>query len=293
MQYNVPLARYTAVRLGGPADALVTAKSADELAAIITQLWQAGVPVVILGGGSNMLVSETGVRGVVVLNRARRVRFDLRSDPPTVWAESGANFGALARQAAAKGLGGLEWAAGIPGTLGGAVFGNAGAHGGDMAGSLVVAEILQHDGIRAQWPVERFEYGYRTSTLKKNPGQTVALSAQLRLSISTPEMVQARMDELNEKRRRSQPPGASLGSIFKNPLGDYAGRLIEAAGLKGTRINDAEISPVHGNFFVNKGRAMSRDYYELIELARKTVFERFGVELELEIELIGFVKRKA
>ena len=144
LQTEVELARYTSARVGGPAEVLLVAKSANELAEMVTALWELELPFLILGGGSNVLVSDAGVRGVVVLNRARHVRFSDHDTPPTVWAESGANFGLLARQAAARGLSGLEWAAGIPGTLGGAVVGNAGAFGADLSANLVVAEILHH-----------------------------------------------------------------------------------------------------------------------------------------------------
>lgn len=292
LQRGVPLDRFTSARVGGTAEILLEVESADELAQAATLLWSEGVAWKILGGGSNVLVSDSGVRGVVVVNRARKVSFDEDSDPPTVWAESGANFGLVARQAASRGLSGLEWAAGIPGTIGGAVVGNAGAHGGDMAGNLIVATILQRnleDGvpIRVTWPVKRFEYAYRTSQLKRMPGQAVVLEAQLRLQRSTPEGVQAKMDEYVSYRRRTQPPGASMGSMFKNPPGDYAGRLIEAAGLKGVQVGDAQISTLHANFFINHGEATAADIYALIELAKRAVAEKFGVHLELEIELVG------
>ena len=287
---DAPLARYTAARVGGPADWLLEVHSVNELVEAACQLWKHGIPFVVLGGGSNVLVSDAGVRKVVVLNRARQVRIDEDQDPPVVRAESGANFGLVARQAAQRGLAGLEWAAGIPGTLGGAVVGNAGAHGGDVAGCLAVADILQQKGQQCQrvsWAVEQFSYRYRSSLLKRSPGEAVVLNAELRLSRSTPEAVQARLDELVDYRRRTQPPGASMGSMFKNPPGDYAGRLIEAAGLKGARLGDAEISPLHANFFINRGHASASDIHNLIQLARRTVNERFGVELELEIELLG------
>jgi UDP-N-acetylmuramate dehydrogenase len=291
LQADLPLARFTAARLGGPADIFLEVRSLDELVRAASLLWQAGRAFTILGGGSNVLISDLGVRGVVLLNRARRVRFDLESDPPSVWAESGANFGRLARQAAQKGLSGLEWAAGIPGTLGGAVVGNAGAHGGDMAASLLLAEILHHHGQmeihRQTWPVKDLQYAYRTSRLKRQPGEAVVLGARLRLAHASHVEVQARLDELVAYRRRTQPPGASMGSMFKNPPGDYAGRLIEAAGLKGTRIGQARISRLHGNFFVNLGGARARDVYGLIRLAQDTVQARFGVRLELEVELLG------
>jgi UDP-N-acetylmuramate dehydrogenase len=280
--------------VGGPAETFLELRSAGELALAISLLWESEVPFHVLGGGSNVLVSDRGVRGVVLLNRARKVRFAEKSQPPTVWAESGAGFGLVARQAAGRGLTGLEWAAGIPGSVGGAVFGNAGAHGADMAGQLVVADILQRVKSgqevmpnREIWPMERLEYSYRSSILKRNPGQAYVLAAQMRLMPSTVAQVQARMDEMTSYRRRTQPPGASMGSMFKNPSGDYAGRLIEAAGLKGVRIGDAEISSLHANFFVNHGGASAADINRLIELARGTVADLYGINLELEIELVG------
>jgi UDP-N-acetylmuramate dehydrogenase len=286
LQTNVPMARYTSSRVGGPAEALLVANTAHDLAGILQQLWHMNLRCWVLGGGSNVLVSDAGLRGVVVINRARQVRFNAATTPPTVWAESGANFGALARQAAAHGLSGLEWAAGIPGTLGGAVVGNAGAFGGDIAGNLLLAEILQPDSYE-NWPVERLEYAYRTSILKRQPGQQVVLSATLALEHSTPAAVQARVNELTEQRHKTQPPGASMGSMFKNPPGDAAGRLIDVCGLKGTRVGAAQISPLHGNFFINHGQATAADVYSLISLARTQVAEKLGIKLELEVELLG------
>lgn len=295
LQFGVPLQRYTAARLGGPAQALFEAVSAAELAKIGRLAWKHDLPWTVLGGGSNVLVSDRGVPGLVVINQARRVRFFARAEPPRVWAESGANLGLVARQAAARGLAGLEWAAGIPGTIGGAVYGNAGAHGGDMAGNLLMADILQHVKTtnrmgkvsREKWPVERLEFSYRSSALKRQPGRVLVLAAELKLAHQPPAEIQARMDELVAYRRRTQPPGASMGSMFKNPPGDYAGRLIEAAGLKGTRQGGAKISELHANFFINEGQASAADVFALIRLAQEKVAERFGVRLELEIELVG------
>ena len=287
LQFDAPLARYTASLVGGAADALLSVNSEDELAEAVEILWENEIPFTVLGGGSNTLVSDDGVRGVVLLNRAKKVRFHLTSQAPTVWAESGTNFGAIARQAANKSLSGLEWAAGIPGTVGGAVFGNAGAHDGDMAGNLIEAEILDRINGRKIWPVRRMKFVYRGSVLKQNPGQAIVLSALLKLEHGSPEAIHQKMDAFLAHRRRTQPPGASMGSMFKNPPGDFAGRLMDAAGLKGTRIGGAEISSLHGNFFVNTGRATASDVYELIQLARRTVVERMGVQLDLEIELIG------
>lgn len=285
VQENIPLAPYTSARIGGPADLLITAHSADELARIVTILWKAEAGYFILGGGSNILISDKGVRGITILNRAKAVRFEM-DNQPKVWAESGVVFSNLANRCATKGLSGLEWAATVPGTIGGAVYGNAGAFGGDTAGNLIWAEILTDAG-RQQWPVRKMDYGYRTSILKRSGIKATVLSAELSLKNATKEEVSVKIEGLSDRRKTSQPPGASMGSMFKNPPGDFAGRLIEAAGLKGTRIGKAEISPVHGNFFINHGKTEARDIRALIELVRRTVKEKFGVELDLEIELIG------
>jgi UDP-N-acetylmuramate dehydrogenase len=290
---QVLLARYTAARLGGPADWFLEVRSTSELVRAVRNLWEEDFPFHILGGGSNVLVSDRGVRGLILLNRARKVQFEIQRTPPMVWAESGANFGLIARQAAQHGLSGLEWAAGIPGTLGGAIVGNAGAHGADISANLHVAEILHRNqqgparSARQTWTKDELEYGYRTSWLKTHPGQAIVLSAWLILQAGTEGQMQARMDEFAEYRRRTQPPGASLGSIFKNPPGDYAGRLIEAAGLKGARVGGSEISPKHANFFINHEGAKAEDLRRLIELAQNEVHRQFGVTLELEIELLG------
>jgi UDP-N-acetylmuramate dehydrogenase len=285
VELDAPLAKYTSARIGGPAEMLLTVSSANQLADATALAWDYEVPYLILGAGSNMLVSDRGVSGVVILNKARNVVFD--EEAPSVWAESGSNFGAIARQAGRKGFSGLEWAAGIPGTVGGAVVGNAGAHGGDTAGNLILAEVLHYTKGRQSWRPEDLAYDYRTSTLKTEPGRTVVLAATFRLEFGEPEEIKAEMDKFLAFRRRTQPPGASMGSMFKNPPGDYAGRLIDQAGLKGLRIGDAQISELHGNFFLNHGGATADQVYSLISQARQEVEEKFGVRLELEIEIIG------
>ncbi len=296
LQERVSLKRYTAARIGGDADFLIRAQTAEELAQVVLLCWEQSIPFVILGSGSNVLVSDRGVRQLVVLNQAKRTVFNPGSDSANVWCESGANFGALARQAAAQGFSGLEWAAGIPGTVGGAVFGNAGAHGSDMNGSLLMANILHlkpldgahpHKSLQEEWSVDKFDYEYRSSSLKRQPGKAVVLSATLKLTQSTSAAVQATMDNFAAMRRGSQPSGASLGSIFKNPPGDYAGRLIEAVGLKGMNMGKVEISPKHANFFINQDSATADDYAALIRLAQEKVQQKFGISLELEIELLG------
>jgi UDP-N-acetylmuramate dehydrogenase len=314
---NAHLGKFTAAQIGGAADGLLVVDSIVALIEAVTYLWEVEVPFFILGGGSNILISDAGVRGLVILNRARQVEFDVDADPPNVRADSGANFGLVARQAAGRGLAGLEWAAGIPGTVGGAVVGNAGAHGNDMASSLLLADILHRENVnnlieygsqpevmyrRENWTVERLKFGYRSSVLKSDPAlesrmgvpshfphqpDSIVLGALLHLSKSSPDAAAVKLDEFVEFRRRTQPPGASMGSMFKNPPRDFAGRLIDAAGLKGKRIGGAGISPLHGNFFINYGGASAADVWELICLARQAVSERFGVTLELEIQLVG------
>ena len=287
LRENVDLSRYSAAQIGGPATAFLIADKVDELVEYATILWRKGLRFQVIGGGTNLLFSDKGISDVVILNRAKNYDLLVDDSPFYVRADSGINFGALARQTASRGFSGLEWAAGIPGTVGGAVFGNAGAHGSDMMSSLIMAEILHRKTGREKWPVDKMKYEYRSSCLKRQPGDVVILSAELRLRKSSRESAQELIDEYSEYRHRTQPPGASMGSMFKNPPGDYAGRLIEAAGLKGSSIGGAQISPKHANFFVNTGSATAGDVYRLIELARTMVYEKFGVKLELEIELCG------
>jgi UDP-N-acetylmuramate dehydrogenase len=282
---NVLLAPYTSARIGGPADIFVIADSAAELARIVKLLWKEEIPFTILGGGSNVLVSDKGIRGAVVLNRAKAVRFH-NGDQPSVTVESGVIFSNLANRCASKGFGGIEWAATVPGTIGGAVYGNAGAFGGDMAGNLMCADLLTING-REKYSVERMSYGYRTSVMKRGEVEGIVLAAELSLKNSSKEEATVNIQQFGAHRKATQPPGASMGSMFKNPNGDYAGKLIESAGLKGTRIGNAEVSPLHGNFFVNHGATKAEDIRALIELVQRTVKEKSGVELELEIEFVG------
>ena len=285
VQENISLAPYTSARIGGPGDIFVMVKSANELMDVMKVIWEQALPYTILGGGSNVLVSDRGVRGVVVLNRAKEVRFESGAQP-TVWCESGVIFSNLANRCASKGLAGLEWAATVPGTVGGAVYGNAGAFNGDMSKNLIWADVLTKTGVE-RFSAERMRYAYRTSIFKSRNETAIVLSALLRLKNASVEEVSAKINEFSERRKAAQPPGASMGSMFKNPAGDYAGRLIEAAGLKGARIGNAEISMLHGNFFINHGETRAEDVHALIRLAQETVAKKFNVNLELEVELIG------
>jgi UDP-N-acetylmuramate dehydrogenase len=287
MQENVPLSGYTAARIGGPADVLVFIHSADELMGTAGKLWNMEIPFILLGGGSNVLVSDRGVRGVVIINRSRLLKFNSQNDPPTVYAESGVSPNDIAQRAARLGLAGFEWAASIPGSLGGAIYGNAGAFDGEIARNVVSVDIFNNQFGRQTWPVERMEYGYRTSRLKREHAPLLILSAELVFSHGDQQDIQRKMEQFSTRRRTNQPPGASMGSMFKNPPGDKAGRLIEASGLKGISIGNATISPQHANFFINKGLTKATDMRALIELAQKEVLKKSGVQLELEVEFVG------
>ena len=289
------LSRYTSSRIGGPAEFLVLAESADQLAEMVRTAWRFGLKTFVMGSGSNILVSDVGVRGVVIVNRAQSIEFHEAGDPLTVRAESGAFFGSLAHQCVERGWGGLEWAVPVPGTVGGAVYGNAGAHQGETSRHLRMAEILQPDGMVRTWTREELAFGYRSSALKRHGldqtngrvPSSVLLAAEFELTPADPQVLQAKVDEFLVRRKRTQPPGASMGSVFKNPPGDHAGRLIEAAGLKGQRIGNAEISAQHANFIINLGGARAADVFALIHRAHDGVKEKFGVDLGLEVELVG------
>ncbi|MBN1977972.1 MAG: UDP-N-acetylmuramate dehydrogenase [Anaerolineae bacterium] len=279
------LAPYTAMRVGGPADLLVVCGSVDEVVEAVALARRHRVNWLLLGGGCNVLVADRGVRGLVIVNRATSIVFDGN----TVCAEAGALLAMLARQAVERGLGGLEWAAGLPGAVGGAVVGNAGAFEGDVAGVLLSATVLGPDGQVVERPNEWFEFDYRLSRIKREkPGQrSVVLAATFGLEPGDPQALAARASEILEWRRTRHPSGATMGSTFKNPPDGHAGYLIEQAGLRGCFIGGAQISELHGNFFMNTGDATAADVLALIEYARTEVKRRFDVDLGLEIELVG------
>lgn len=287
---NILMANFTTAHVGGPVPALISIQSIDDLIKASEMLWEREIPFIILGSGSNILVSDQGLDCIILHNRAHNIKINTKSDPPSIEAESGAILGTVARQSALRGLSGMEWAAPVPGTVGGAVYGNAGAHGSDMAASLKMAKILHKDKGIEDWPVEKLAYEYRSSILKRERMPVVVLSAILNAAASSKEEAWERIMTYQAHRKETQPPGASMGSMFKNPPGDYAGRLIESAGLKGRRIGRAMISPVHANFIINLDGASAKDIWRLMNLAQETVHEKFGVKLEPEIELIGEFK---
>ncbi len=281
---DASLAPHTTFRVGGPAELFVEARTIDDLVNYVRLARQHGVSFFILGNGSNLLVRDGGVRGLVIENHCDR--FSLDATAAILTAESGASLPGIANRLARQGWSGLEWAIGVPGTMGGAVVGNAGAHGGSIADNLVAVTILDVDGARRRLPETDCAFDYRTSRFKRDPREVV-LSAEFAMQRDDPPACIARMNAYTEHRRRTQPTEPSVGSMFKNPPGDYAGRLIEQAGLKGTRVGNAEVSRVHANFFVNLGGATARDVMRLVEIAQSAVREKFGVELELEIEVVG------
>ncbi len=285
-----PMSKYTAARLGGSADWVYIARSsADELIHVVTTAWREGVPTRILGGGANVLISDQGVRGLVIIDRLSEITFK-DDEPGVVTISGGASLTVTAHKLQSRGLSGFEWAVSVPGTIGGAVVNNAGAHGQDMAAAVTRVRVVDAERGAYALSLPDMGYGYRTSALKhRTDRRFLVTAAEMRFKPDDPDAIKARMDENIAYRKRTQPPGASLGSIFKNPPGDYAGRLIEACGLKGTRIGGAQVSPVHANFFINLDgdQATAADYYALIRHVQQTVLAQTGIRLEPEIEIVG------
>jgi UDP-N-acetylmuramate dehydrogenase len=291
LRKNESLARFTAARLGGPADWVYLAKtSTEDLVEVVKTAWEHNMPVRVLGAGANVLVSDRGVRGLVVINGITDVQIGDWHDGRNLSATAGTSLTVLSRRCASFGLSGMEWAVGVPGSVGGAVVNNAGAHGKSMGESVGDVVVLEADRGVQRYTADDLQYHYRTSMLKaRQDRRFLVLLSTLCLIPDEPEAIQERMVEYNAYRKRTQPQGASLGSIFKNPPGDYAGRLIEQAGLKGYQIGSVQVSPVHANFFVNTGgsQGSASDYYSLVRHVQAVVHATSGVELETEIEFVG------
>lgn len=287
LQENVYLDNYTTTRVGGPAAGLISINSAKEMEQALKTMWELDVPYYILGSGSNLLISDAGYHGIILHNRAHNIKVNTKVDPPLVTAESGAGLGQFAQMASRRGVGGFEWANSIPGTVGGAVYGNAGAHGSDVSEKLQSALIITREKGTQRISNEEMGYQYRSSKFKRDRKQVVILEATFVGHKSDPEESLALLHELTEKRRKTQPVGPSFGSTFKNPAGNFAGKLLAEAGMKGVTCGNASFSTVHANFIVNNGGASAQDYYCLIQQGKKRVKEQFGVDLSLEIELLG------
>lgn len=279
------LSRHTTFRIGGPADLWVAVADPERLVEAVNAAEGMGVRVTLLGGGSNVLVSDQGIRGLVVQFRSP-LGWPEVGEKDAIRVPCGMPLAGLARWAVRQGLGGLEWAVGIPGTVGGAVLGNAGAYGGCMADVLVQVEVLEKGARR--W-VDRAEagLGYRTSRWKASSQRPVLLWAELRLQPAPEDVLQDRVKRYQAERRARQPREPSAGSVFRNPEGMVAGRLIEEAGLKGFRIGGAMVSPRHANYIVNVGGATARDVWALVEHLQEVVWKASGIHLEPEIERLG------
>lgn len=284
-----PLARYTSWRIGGPARYLVEAATPDDLCEALAWAHERELDVTLLGGGTNTLVRDQGFDGLVVRYRNQDVQLEAQGESALAVLAAGAPTAGTARRLAHQGWAGLEWAEGLPGTIGGALFGNAGCYGSDIATVLRRAWLLV-DRTVEEWPVERFGYGYRTSALKtaeQAAEPVIVLAAEVCLQRADPKELAERMQQTAAARRSKTPAGQSCGSVFKNPVGDSAGRLIESVGLKGFRIGAAEIALKHANYIVNIGGASSDDVLRLIDVVRERVYAAFGIELALEVRIIG------
>jgi UDP-N-acetylmuramate dehydrogenase len=277
------MARHVFFRIGGPADLLVVPRSVAELQAVMTILFAEPARPVILGFGSNVLIGDRGIRGVVVKIGKGLDRVQI--DGTKVHAEAGAGLPALAVRAAQGGLAGLEFAAGIPGSVGGCLVMNAGAHGHSMDEVVEAADVLTPEGPR-RLTRQELHFGYRTSILQEQPW--VVAAAEFALRAEEPAVIRRRLEEWLAHRGATQPIGPpSSGCIFRNPPGDHAGRLIEATGGKGLSVGGARVSTLHANYIINEGGSTAADVLALAEQVRRRVEEGSGIRLELEVKMIG------
>lgn len=294
MREFAPLARMNAWRIGGSARYLTTPSGTDDLRAALAFARDRDLPVLLLGGGTNVLLRDHGWPGLVIRYRDTTLTVTEHSSGALALIGTGAPMAGTARRLAHQGWAGLEWAEGLPGTIGGAVVGNAGCYGGDTAAAVDRVWLLIGEEVVERSSTE-IGYGYRTSTLKTalpKPERFVeppliVVAAAFRLLRADPATLDTRMAETAAQRKLKTPWGASCGSVFKNPPGDSAGRLIEAAGLKGAESGPAQIAAQHANYIINRGGASSDDVLHLIDLARTTVLREFGITLDLEVRIVG------
>lgn len=287
VRFAEPLSRHTSFRIGGPADAWVEVESAAELCAVQRQARAHGVPCGVLGIGTNVLVADRGVRGIVLKLGRALGRFDWRQDGDawTVRAGAAAPFKKLVMDAAARGLSGLEFAEGIPGSIGGGLLMNAGAFGGEISHCCTGIVVVDPEHGERALPRAELRFGYRRFDL---PADHVVTHVDFRLLPGEPEAIRATMADAKRKRDKKQPLGfPNAGSVFKNPPGEFAGKLIEAAGLKGRRVGGAMISEQHANFIVNCGGATAADVKQLMDDVTATVWQARAIRLVPEIKLVG------
>ena len=275
---------YTTFRIGGPADLLIQPSSEEELIRIAAYLRQKDISAVVLGNGSNVLVKDGGIRGVVI--KIGKNMGNIRTEGEELTAEAGALLSAAALAAADGGLTGMEFAAGIPGSVGGAVFMNAGAYGGEMSQIIVSCRALMPDGALREFSKEELKLGYRTSVFSQNGG--IVTSCRMKLQAGDRETIYGYMRELAGRRTEKQPLNLpSAGSTFKRPEGYFAGKLIQDSGCRGLRVGGARISQKHAGFVVNEADASAEDVIRLIRLVQMRVRDCFGVDLEPEVRIIG------
>jgi UDP-N-acetylmuramate dehydrogenase len=279
-----PMSRHTTFRIGGPADIFAQPVDVEDLARAIRFARARGIPFKVIGNGSNLLVSDAGIRGLVI--RLTPGFSQVRWLDDGVEAGAGARLAKLVRGACQAGLSGLESTVGIPGTLGGALATNAGTDTGSIGDLVVSATVLDADGELRQWANSHFAYRYRYSTLRGSGA--IVVSARLQLRPAPGDEIVAKVNRLREKRASRQPLHAwSAGSVFKNPRPVAAGKVLDRGGAKGKRIGDAQVSPKHANFLLNRGRATAAEMRELAEWAHALALRRYGIDLELEIEMVG------
>ena len=279
-----PLKRYTAWKIGGPADALLEPKSVEELTEAVETAREYNVPVTVLGGGTNVLVRDGGIRGLTI--RLAKSLTNVEFDGYGVVADAGVLYPVLANKTAARGLAGLEFATGIPGSVGGAVYMNAGAYGSETKRVLDWADIYRPEDGVVRLTGDDLRLDYRYSILHEKP-DWVVLRAGYTLESGDAEELKARIKGFRAQRMNGSPNKPSCGSTFKRVTNDSPGRLIEACGLKGTMVGNLEVSPVHANYLVNHGGGTAKDALKLIELTRETVYKKLGVELEPEVRVVG------
>ncbi len=279
-----PLAKHTTMKIGGPADILVEPNSIEDLKKTVQIVKESGLPWTAIGRGSNLLVMDEGIEGVVI--KLSKGMDHLEENGEEITVGGGYSLVKLSTIMSRKGMAGLEFASGIPGSVGGAVYMNAGAHGSDMSQILKKAHILFEDGSMEWLTCEEMEFSYRTSILQKKPG--ICLEAILQLEQGDRESITEVMQKNKDYRKETQPWNhPCCGSVFRNPLPNYAGQLIESSGLKGHTIGGAQISDMHANFIVNTGDAKAKDVLDLIELVKKTIKEKHNIDMETEVEMIG------
>jgi UDP-N-acetylmuramate dehydrogenase len=282
---NELLSQHTTMKIGGPADIFIEPSSLENIQKVMTFIKERQIPWRAIGRGSNLLVSDKGIEGVVIKLGTGLNHLDINES--TIIVGGGHSLVSLSTLISKKGLSGLEFASGIPGSVGGAVYMNAGAHGSDISKILTKAHILFEDGSIEWLSNDEMEFTYRTSVLQnKRPG--IVLEAEFQLTKGDRTAIVAQMQKNKDYRKDTQPWNfPCAGSIFRNPLPNYAGKLIEEAGLKGFQIGGAKISEMHGNFIVNAGNATAKDVLDLIQHIKDEILNLYGVKMETEVEIIG------